>query len=162
MCGRYLATTGQNDLLRLFDVDDLRADPLDPNPNVAPTEDVPAVVEHHGRRVLVTLRWGLIPSWAPDRRVASRLINARAETVTEKPAFRSAFERRRCLLPADGWYEWERAADGTRRPWRIAPPDGGPLAFAGLWEVWRDPTEPGAPLLRTCTVLTTTASDPLA
>ncbi len=162
MCGRYLAMTGQGRLFHVFDLDGVEAEPLAPNPNVAPTEPVPAVAEHDGRRVLVTFRWGLIPSWAGDRRIAGRLINARAETVADKPAFRQAFRRRRCLLPADGWYEWERRPDGTRRPWRVAAPDGGVLAFAGLWEVGRDPAAPDAPPLRTCTVLTTAAADPLA
>lgn len=162
MCGRYLAMTGQGRLFHVFDLDGVEADPLPPNPNVAPTETVPAVAEHAGRRVLVSFRWGLVPSWAGDRRGGSRLINARAETVADRPAFRQGFRRRRCLLPADGWYEWERLAGGARRPWRLAAPDGGVLAFAGLWEVWRDPADPQAPPLRTCTILTAAATGPLA
>jgi putative SOS response-associated peptidase YedK len=163
VCGRYLVTSQPNDLGRLFSVDDLDAEQPAPSLNVAPTEPVPAVLERHDRRELRALRWGLIPSWADDRRIANRLINARAESVADKPAFRGAFLRRRCLLPADGYYEWRRSHDGTRHPYRIARPDRGPLAFAGLWEVWRDPAAgPDAPLLRTCTIITTAAAPSLA
>ncbi len=138
-------------------MDDLDADDTPPNPNVAPTEPVHSVLERQERRALVTLRWGLIPSWASDRRIANRLINARGETLTDRPAFRDAFQRRRCLIPANGYYEWQREADGSRTPYLLTCADRPILAFAGLWDVWRDPSVPDAPLVRTCTILTTKA-----
>ncbi len=157
-------STGEPDtLLRLFQIDDDRqTESVPPSPNVAPTERVRAVVEHDRRRALVTFSWGLVPHWSKDRRGASRMINARAETLTERPAFRDAFARRRCLLPADGWYEWVRRPDGTALPHLITRRDGGPLALAGLWEVWRDPADPAAVPLRTCTIVTTAANTALS
>lgn len=155
MCGRFVSVSDPGQLGRLFAVDDLDAVEPAPNPNVAPTEAVLAVLERQERRALGRLRWGLIPSWAKDRRIASRLINARTETVTERPAFRDAFLRRRCLLPADGYYEWQRRPDGARTPYLLAPTDG-VLAFAALWDVWRDPAA-GGELVGTCTILTTQA-----
>jgi putative SOS response-associated peptidase YedK len=162
VCGRFVATSEPGDLGRLFAVDDLEIVDLPPNPNVAPTEPVAGVLERRGRRRLVELRWGLIPSWSTDRRIANRLINARAETVADLPAFRDAFRRRRCLLPADGYYEWERRPDGSRMPYLLAASGGETLAFAGLWEVWTDPSEPEAEPLRTCTIVTTDASPSIA
>jgi putative SOS response-associated peptidase YedK len=162
MCGRFAAVTAVGQLGRLFDVDDLDVEETAANPNVAPTEPVAAALERQGRRALVTLRWGLIPSWASDRRIGNRLINARVETLTERPAFRDAFARRRCLIPADGYYEWEREADGSRTPYLLTRADRSVLAFAGLWDVWRDTSAPGAPLVRTCTIMTTTAAPGIA
>jgi putative SOS response-associated peptidase YedK len=156
MCGRFVSVSDPDQLGRLFAVDDLDVGGLAPNPNVAPTEPVLAVLERHSRRALGTLRWGLVPSWATDRRAASRMINARAETVTDRPAFRDAFRRRRCLLPADGYYEWWREEDGSRTPHLLRHPEGGVLAFAGLWDVWRDPASGGEPV-GTCAILTTEA-----
>jgi putative SOS response-associated peptidase YedK len=158
MCGRFVALTDPDGLVRFFVVDDRKADDVPPNPNVAPTEDVYAVAEHDGRRVLTVFRWGLVPHWADDMRIGARMINARAETVAEKPAFRSALERRRCLIPANGFYEWQRRTDGTRIPHFIGHRDGTPLAFAGLWESWRDPAAPDRPRLLTCTIVTTQAN----
>jgi putative SOS response-associated peptidase YedK len=159
MCGRFVSATDPEGVIRFFTVDDRKADDLPPSWNVAPTDPVHAVVEHAGSRLLVAFRWGLVPSWSTDRKGAARMINARVETVSEKPAYRTALERRRCLIPADGFYEWTKAPDGTRQPHFIAPGDGGLLAFAGLWEVWRDPADPDAELLRTCTILTTAAAE---
>ena len=117
-----------------------------------------------GQRELRVVRWGLVPSWAKDRSVGSRMINARAETVHSKPAFRRAFARRRCLLPADGYYEWQQpgSAGGTKQPFFISRGDGGPLAFAGLYELWRDPVLPAGDELSwlwTATIITTSAPD---
>ena len=134
-----------------------------PRWNVAPTDEVYAVV-HRGERRLRVMRWGLVPSWARDRSIASRLINARVETVHEKPAFRRALAARRALVPADGYYEWYAGDDGRKQPYFICPLDGGVLSMAGLYEVWRDPAAPPddpAGLLWTVTVLTTTAEDAL-
>jgi putative SOS response-associated peptidase YedK len=155
MCGRYVATTEPSVLADYFAVDEVRAEPPPPSWNVAPTDPIPAVVVRDDRRLLGQLRWGLVPSWAKDKTGAARMINARAETIMSKPAFRSAFARRRCLLPADGFYEWERHPDGTKRPWFIHRADGAPLALAGLWEVWRSPENE---LVRTGAVMTTAAN----
>ena len=157
MCGRYSASRPPDltaETYRAVVADE----PPPPSWNVAPTDPVSVVVQRDGARELRTLRWGLIPSWATDRRVASKMINARAETVAEKPAFRAALLRRRCLVPADGWYEWRTEA-GKKQPFFISARSGEGVAFAGLYEVWKDPeTEE---LVRTCAVVTTAASDEL-
>ncbi|WP_460864910.1 SOS response-associated peptidase [Rhodococcus aerolatus] len=149
MCGRYVSTATAEDLATLFDVvldagDGSGVAPA-PSWNVAPTDAVPVVLErppHDGpdqpRRTLRTARWGLVPGWSKDRRGAARLINARSETVTEKPAFRRAAAARRCLLPADGYYEWQPTPEG-KVPYFLHDPDGALLAMAGLYELWRDP-----------------------
>jgi putative SOS response-associated peptidase YedK len=139
MCGRYASARSVDDIAAAFGIHD---DGVDAPPaadwNVAPTKPVPVVLVRDGRRVLTAARWGLVPSWASDPSIGGRLINARLETVADKPAFREAFAARRCLLPADGWYEWATRPDGTRQPYFLAPGEGGPIAFAGLWEVWYD------------------------
>lgn len=154
MCGRFVAASDPDDLSRLFDVDDRHADELPASYNVAPTMPVYAIAEHAARRHLVSFRWGLVPTWAQDARGAARMINARAETVAGKPAYRTALLRRRCLIPADGFYEWRVDAAG-RTPFFIHRDDGTPLAFAGLWEAWKDPA---GQWLRTCTIVTTGAA----
>jgi len=180
VCGRYVAATAPVVLAEYFEVKKVRTEPEGPSWNVAPTDDVPAVTERAGARRLETLRWGLVPSWAKDTRSAARLINARAESVATAPSFRAAFARRRCLLAADGFFEWERRPGRPgergpgepgpgerrpgergqrRRPWYIQRADGAPLAMAGLWEVWR--SDDGE-LLRTCTVVTTAANQLVA
>ena len=174
MCGRYASSRSPDELVEEFEVDRSRVEePLPPDWNVAPTKEVYAVLERvvdpPGReRQLRAVRWGLVPSWADDPAVGTRMINARRETVADKPAFRRAFARRRCLLPADGYYEWypteERTRSGRPRkqPFFIRPRDGGVLAMAGLYELWRDPTRAGDDPGRwrwTCTVLTTQAED---
>ncbi len=147
-------------------MDGVRAEALDPSWNVAPTDRVYAAAERAARegepaqRVLGTYRWGLVPSWAKDPSIGSRMINARAETLERK--FRRALERRRCLVPADGFYEWERRDDGTKQPWFIVRADGAPMVFAGLWELWRPPGAEGDEPLRTCTIITTEANDLVA
>jgi putative SOS response-associated peptidase YedK len=206
MCGRYAASRSPDDLVEEFEVERVEAAVrLEPDYNVAPTKDVYAVLTAVPRepdaaagaqdarqvdqvdragpagagqpvRQLRVLRWGLVPSWAKDPSIGSRLINARMETVADKPAFRRAFARRRCLLPADGYYEWYSAAgaaDGPsaartrsgrprKQPFFITPSEGGVLAMAGLYEFWRDRTAgPDGPAawLTTCTVITTQAQD---
>ncbi|MDQ6642157.1 MAG: SOS response-associated peptidase [Actinomycetota bacterium] len=186
MCGRYASSRQPEDLVEEFEIT-LRPDRVGELPrieadyNVAPTKEVYAVVERPPRsadgakaeereRQLRVLTWGLIPFWAKDPGVASRMINARMETVADKPAFRRPFERRRCLLPADGYYEWYPSAEKTvkgkprKQPFFIRPGDGGVLAMAGLYEIWRDPTKDDDDPERfrwTCTVLTTSAEDSL-
>jgi putative SOS response-associated peptidase YedK len=161
MCGRFVAASDPDGVARFFMVDERKFIDFSPSWNVAPTDPVLAVASHDDRRVLVTFRWGLVPFWAKDTKVASRHINARAETVAEKPAFAESFRRRRCLIPADGFYEWQRHADGSRAPFFIHYADGTPMAFAGLWASWRDRERDGERLL-TCTIVTTAASGPMA
>lgn len=157
MCGRYASSRDARDLAGAFEVEEPVEQVLPPSWNVAPTDPVYAVVQREQARQLRVLRWGLVPSWAKDAKGAARLINARQETVTSKPAFRAAYVRRRCLLPADGYYEWQ--VDGTRKqPWFLSRADGAPLAMAGLYEVW-SPLE--GERLWTCTVITTSAADEL-
>ncbi len=135
MCGRYASSRDARDLASAFEVEEPPEEVIPPSWNVAPTDPVYAVLQRDDRRLLRVLRWGLVPSWAKDAKGAARLINARQETVTEKPAFRAAYQRRRCLLPADGYYEWQ--VEGTRKqPWFLTSREGEPLAMAGLYEVW--------------------------
>lgn len=183
MCGRYAASRSPDDLVEEFEVDhiDIRVDVrdrLEADYNVAPTKPVPAVLTRypHGRRddpsvrQLTVVQWGLVPSWAKDQSIGSRLINARTETVADKPAFKRAFAKRRCLLPADGYYEWyatqqkNAAGKQVKQPFFVRPADGSTLAMAGLYEIWRDPTrdeDDSARFRWTCTVLTTSAEDDL-
>ncbi len=158
MCGRYASSRDARDLASAFEVEEPPEESLPPSWNVAPTDPVYAVVERDERRSLRVFRWGLVPSWSKDAKGAARMINARRETVPVKPAFRKAYARRRCIVPADGYYEWQR--DGTRtQPWFLTPRDGSPLAMAGLYEVWS--AAEGAERLWTCTVITTEAADEL-
>ncbi len=134
-----------------FQVESIRTETLSASFNVAPTDAVYAVAEHDGQRLLGSFRWGLIPSWAKDRKIGARNINARSETVAEKPAFRDSFLKRRCLIPADGFFEWQRLPKG-KLPHYFYGSDAKPLALAGLWANWKDP-ETGD-WVRTCTILT--------
>ena len=156
MCGRYASARDARDLATAFGIEQPPEEVIPPSWNVAPTDPVYAVLERSSGRRLRVLRWGLVPSWAKDAKGAARLINARRETVTTKPAFRAAYARRRCLLPADGYYEWQ--VEGSRKqPWFLSSRDGEPLAMAGLYEVWSQ----GEDRLWTCTVITTDAADEL-
>jgi putative SOS response-associated peptidase YedK len=159
MCGRFSLTTPTEGLRALFGFDELPN--LPPRYNIAPTQDVAAVklAGKEPKPTFTLFRWGLIPSWAKDPAIGSRMINARAETVGEKPAFRAAFRRRRCLIPADGFYEWEQLPGGAKQPWRITVEGGDPFAFAGLWEDWlgADGSE-----VETCTIVTTEAAPAIA
>jgi putative SOS response-associated peptidase YedK len=163
MCGRYASTRSPDELTLVFDALDGTADEVpEPDYNVAPTKPVYAVratPDDGTPRRLDVLSWGLVPSWAKDRSIGSRLLNARAETLGDKPAFRSAFARRRCLVPADGWYEWAPREHGPgKQPYYLTPADGSVLAFAGLWEVWGS----GDGRVLTCTVVTTASQGGLA
>jgi putative SOS response-associated peptidase YedK len=150
MCGRYTLKTPVEELAEEFGFE-VSSMELPPNYNVAPTQEVAAILEEDGKRRLELLRWGLIPSWADDPSIGSRMINARSETAPEKPSFRRAFRERRCLIPADGFYEWQRT-NGAKQPYYIRMKEGRPFAFAGLWESWKDD---GGPEIRSCTILTT-------
>ena len=159
MCGRFALLTTNEGLAQAFGLaaDNMMSIPeAVPRYNIAPTQPVAAVrLDKQGERELTFFRWGLIPSWAKDISFGSRLINARSETVAEKPSFRSAFKRRRCLIPASGFFEWQKI-DGRKQPIYIHPRDEGIFALAGLWEQWHDP-EGG--LLQSCTILTTTPNE---
>ncbi len=178
MCGRYASSRRPEDLVEKFEIDKVEVkEALAPDYNVAPTKPVYAVLQRPGRkddptaapeRQLRVLSWGLVPFWAKDPSIGNKMINARMETVHEKPAYRKAFASRRCLLPADGYFEWypteqlTKAGKPLKQPFFIHPADGGVMAMAGLYEIWRDPTrdEDDPERFRwTCTVLTTTAED---
>jgi putative SOS response-associated peptidase YedK len=158
MCGRFTlalfkknAQQGFAQTFRLSDVPDLSS-----RYNIAPSQDIAVVVEDSGRsRQLEWMQWGLIPSWAKDPTIGNKLINARGETVSEKPSFRAAFKRRRCLIPADGFYEWQRT-EGKKQPYYFYLAENQPFAFAGLWEHWQDAN---GSEIHTCTIITTTAND---
>jgi putative SOS response-associated peptidase YedK len=153
MCGRYTLTLDPAELQDLFSLSEPVPAGLAPRYNIAPTQPV-AVIANGPERKLELFRWGLIPSWAKDPQIGSRLINARSETVAEKPAFRAALKKRRCLVLADGFYEWKR--DGARKtPMYFQLAKGQPFAFAGLWETWHGPDQ--APVL-SCTIITTQAN----
>ncbi|MFC4588125.1 SOS response-associated peptidase [Sphaerisporangium corydalis] len=176
MCGRYASTRKRQELLEEFQVGlDETPEELPADYNVAPTKLVYAVLTRPGEtekgagkadpvRRLRVLKWGLVPSWAKDPSIGSRMINARMETLGEKPAFRRAFAHRRCLLPADGYYEWQKTEGKNKQPYFIHPSDGGVMAMAGLYEYWKDPSRGDDDPLKwlvTCTVITTTAEDDL-
>jgi putative SOS response-associated peptidase YedK len=159
MCGRFSLYEPVEDLVERFAVDEVMAEAVVPRWNVAPSQKVLAVASSAdgSTRRLGTLQWGLVPPWAADPSVGNRMINARAETVTTNRAFRSAFRGRRCLIPASGFYEWQKEeVPGSRRPARhpfhLQAADGAPLALAGLWEIWYDAE---GVALRSCTIITT-------
>lgn len=169
MCGRYAATKDPATLVAEFDAEDETGGQVRVDHNVAPTKQVASVVARHPRtddgdvsdepatRRLRLMRWGLIPFWAKDKSIGNRMINTRSETAKSKPAFRKALKMQRCLIPADGWYEWQRF-DGGKQPYFMTSSDSSSLAFAGLWETWRDPAaDPDAPKIVSCSVLTTEA-----
>jgi putative SOS response-associated peptidase YedK len=157
MCGRFSLTYTDQDLLEYFQL--ARGLDLEPRYNIAPSQPVAAVRVEEGERRLVLLRWGLIPFWANDPKVGYKMINARAETAHKTPAFRAAFRGRRCLIPASGYYEWDKKG-GSRQPYHILRADGQPMALAGLWEHWEG--EEGKTVIESCTILTTAASEPVA
>jgi putative SOS response-associated peptidase YedK len=157
MCGRYASSRRPDDLVSYFEVEDPPEEVLPPSWNVAPTDPVYAVVEKEGHRQLRVLRWGLVPSWSKDPKGAARMINARQESVADKPAFRKAYATRRCLVPADGYYEWKLEGAG-KQPYYLTSQDGSPLAMAGLYEHWKSPE---GEWLSTCAVITTSAPDEL-
>ncbi len=151
MCGRFAFYTPAEAVAAMFDAEPVGQ--LVPSYNIAPTQAAPVIrLGEDGRRTLGGIRWGLVPFWAKDPAIGNRMINARAETLADKPAFRNAFRKRRCLVLADGFYEWQKTADG-KTPWFISPAAGGPLAMAGMWERWRENDD--APPMDTCTIITT-------
>lgn len=153
MCGRFVLAVNSDQLAMEFGIGGDVVVPA--NYNVAPTQPV-AVILNEAPQSLTFARWGLMPSWAKDLSMSAKMINARSETVDEKPAFRAAFKRRRCLIPASGFYEWQTREDGKKYPMYIHLTDRDAFGFAGLWETWNSP-DGGE--LRTCTILTTAAND---
>ena len=156
MCGRFSLIADLGELAARFEFDS-DWDAFDARHNIAPTQDVLTIVGGENRR-LGFMRWGLIPRWAKSPSIGARMINARAETVAEKPAFRAAFRHRRCLVPADGFYEWRRVGK-SKIPMRIVMRSREPFAFAGIWSVWRDADGERVP---TCAIITTTPNATLA
>ena len=153
MCGRYRLTAKERYLRDHFGLDE--DPPWPPRWNIAPTQQVAIIRQHptQPRRIFSHVRWGLIPYWAKDPSSGMKTINAMSETAAEKPAFRDALRFRRCLIPADGFYEWKRLRATEKQPYQFQMVDGSPFAFAGLWERWRGPDKE---ILETCTILTTT------
>jgi len=157
MCGRFTIMLDASEAKEAFDLESVPAD-WRPRWNVAPSQPV-AVVTNLEERKAQWMKWGLVPSWAKDASIGSRMINARSETVMEKPSFRAAFTRRRCLILADGFYEWQRVEGKSASPFLFQRKDKKPFAFAGLWETWKNPE---GEELRTTTILTTSANDVVA
>jgi putative SOS response-associated peptidase YedK len=162
MCGRFVSASPPDELAKYFGVEDVTEKVLDRSFNVAPTSDVYVVVETGGIRRLDAFHWGLVPFWAKDAKVGQKMINARAESVGDKPAYKRAFQKRRCIVPADGFFEWKRIpGQKTKQPMYLHRPDGEPFAFAGLWELWRPKIEGSdeyaddeSTWIRSCTIIT--------
>jgi putative SOS response-associated peptidase YedK len=158
MCGRFARYCLSRELERFFNAHPATFE-LQPNYNVAPTQEIPVIVIHEDKRHIKKRRWGLVPFWAKDISIGSRMINARVETVTTKPAFRAALKQSRCLIPANGFYEWQ-GKSGNKQPFYFHLPSDEPFAFAGLYEVWRGKEElPETGPYKSCTIITTYASD---
>jgi len=158
MCGRFTQQRPASELAEIFGAEPLADDPGG-HFNVAPTDEASVVVQREDRRAVTAYRWGLIPHWATDAKVGSRMFNARSETITTSPAFRDAFVHKRCIVPVDSFYEWKREGS-VRQPYRVVRRDGMPLALAGLWAGWRDPEADA--VRRTFTIITTTPNEALA
>jgi putative SOS response-associated peptidase YedK len=158
MCGRFSQQRPASELAEIFAAEAL-VDELGPRYNVAPTDEALVVVQREDRRAITAYRWGLIPHWADSAKVASRMFNARSETLSGSPAFRDALRRKRCLVPVDGFYEWQRMGS-HRQPFTIGRADGRPLVLAGLWSGWRDPSADR--VVRTFTIITTAPNDQMA
>ena len=155
MCGRFVGFKAAKALQEQFPIDVINVT-VTPDDNIAPSQEILAIARYKGKNHLVRFHWGLVPFWAKDRSIGNKLINARSETIATKPSFRNAFIKRRCLIPANGFYEWKRAK-GAKQPMLISLPDGKPFAFAGLWEIWCDKENETS--YRSCTIITREASD---
>lgn len=163
MCGRFLSLSGPDDLAAHLAVDEVATEPLPARYNVAPSMEIYAAIEREGRRRLGTLRWGFVPPWSTSLRGGRQPINARVETVATSRMFARSFAHRRCLLPADGFYEWRDATDDRpKQPFHLADPTGAPLVFAGIWTSWRDPQDDAAAPVFSTAILTTEARGAMA
>jgi putative SOS response-associated peptidase YedK len=159
MCGRFTQKAPWEKVKQEFKVDSARHSLIKPRYNIAPAQTIDVVLETGKERIISQLKWGLIPSWAKDADIGNRMINARAETVQEKPSFRDAFKKRRCIIPATGFYEWQKKGSGAKQPFYFYLKDKDVFGFAGLFEEWTD-QETGE-LLETCTIITTEANEVL-
>ena len=155
MCGRFVGYCTLDELKKIFPIDRSACE-VTANYNVAPSQEILAIFKHQRQNWLDKFHWGLVPSWAKDLTIGNRMINARAETVAEKPSFKNAFKKRRCLIIADGFYEW-KGPKGQKQPLFITLPDKKPFAFAGLWETWGKKDQHS--LYRSCTIITTEAGE---
>jgi putative SOS response-associated peptidase YedK len=162
MCGRFALTLPHEAVRRHFDAAPFAEPPAPPRYNICPTQQVAAIRLEDGARVLDALRWGFIPPWAKNPNDGPLLINARAETLHEKPAFRDACRRTRCLIPASGFFEWRAEAGRGKEPWFIRPAQTGLMAFAGVWSLWRGPAEDAGGLIASCAIVTCSANAKLA
>ena len=155
MCGRFALATDENAIVEEFSLQTTFLPPtieLAPRYNIAPSQPILTIYQNTNKdRQATHFQWGLVPSWAKEAKIGAKMINARSETVAEKPSFRAAFKRRRCIIPASGFYEWQKTAD-SKQPIYIHPQDAAHFAFAGLWERWQSPD---GSILQTCTILTT-------
>lgn len=157
MCGRFTSLLSPELLKSVYNVNIPAGLSLEPRYNIAPSQPVMIIRQQlDGSRELAHVNWGLIPSWSKEPSTGHSLINARSETVTEKPSFRSAYRHRRCIVPANGYYEWQKTGDKSKQPWYITSPNGTPLSFAGLWEHWQSPD---GSEIETFAILTTHANE---
>ncbi len=156
MCGRFVQYSPVETLREIFNITATSYIP-EPSYNIAPTQEIPAIVKQGHENKLVKLHWGLVPFWAKDIKIGSRMINARAETVSSKPAFRAALKKRRCLIVADGFYEW-KGEKGQKQPYFFSVPSGAPFAFAGLWETWKYREGDPKSVYQSCAIITAAAS----
>lgn len=157
MCGRFVGHRKLEELYQHFPIDHIKCE-IVANYNIAPTQEIMVITQQEGINILDRFHWGLVPGWAKDKRIGNKLINARVETLSTKPSFQNAFKRRRCLIPADGFYEW-KTIKGIKQPYYFTLPDEKPFAFAGLWEIWTSENETE---YRSCTIITTDANDSVA
>jgi putative SOS response-associated peptidase YedK len=159
MCGRFSNRAQPEQIKTEFKVGNKNPELYHPRYNIAPAQMIDAVFEPETERILSELKWGLIPSWAKDADIGNRMINARAETLAEKPSFRDAFKKRRCIIPASGFYEWRKKGSGAKQPFYFYLKDREVFGFAGLWEEWLD--KESGEVLETCTIITTEANEVL-
>jgi putative SOS response-associated peptidase YedK len=159
MCGRFTNRAKPEQVKREFKIENENSNLFHPRFNIAPSQMIDVVFAPESERILSQLKWGLVPSWAKDSEIGNRMINARAETITEKPSFREAFKSRRCIIPASGFYEWQKKGTGAKQPFYFYIKEKEVFGFAGLWESWIDKTT--GEELETCTIITTEANDVL-
>ncbi|KLH98237.1 SOS response-associated peptidase [Brevibacillus formosus] len=157
MCGRFTIVFDAETLLNRFDIEDIPFDWREIY-NVAPGQKIPAIIENKEERRIGQLKWGLVPFWSKDEKIGYKMINAKSETIQEKPAFRNLFTRKRCIIPADGFYEWKKVGK-DKQPMRIMMKTGEPFAFAGLYDTW---TSPEGEKLHSCTIITTKPNEVVA
>ncbi len=166
MCGRFVSSSSAEDIAAYFDTEEISEKLLEPSTNVAPSSDVYVVAESGGVRRLEPMHWGLVPFWAKDLKIGNRMTNARSETIAEKSSFRNAFKKRRCIVPADGFYEWKKVPGQTKKqPYFVHRPDNEMYAFAGLWEVWKPKDAEGRETgeeLHSCTIITGDANEKMS